>query len=130
MVKDPVTGQVIPAAGVERGVYIQDALNNGKGFFDMGEVYYALRDALKDAGFPKPDQLLWPINEGMLQSAMESKVPLEFVYTDIDVELKKNEGKLDENVLIRIRELRWVRDHAGKYGYIRDGNRWIWQPNP
>lgn len=133
LVKDGVTGEVIPIAGVERGVYIQEALNNSKGFFDQGDVYYALSDALKKAGIEEKqiDSLLWPINEGTIQYAMESKASLEFVYTDIDeiLEFWKDEKNIAK-IPIRVQELRWINDHAGGYGYMRDGNRWIWQSNP
>ena len=55
---------------------------------------------------------------------MESKTPIEFVYTDIDTELMRYKDVLDEIVPIRIRELRWIKAHADEYGYMRDGNSW------
>jgi hypothetical protein len=62
---------------------------------------------------------------------MESKTPIiKFVYMDVDAALNTYEGVPDPEVPIRVRELRWIIDHADEYGYKREGNSWIWEPNP
>ena len=122
IVKDPATGLPMEVAGVEKGVYIQDSLNNGTKFFDVGEVY----NKLKAAGFT--DNQLWPINQEAIRITMESKNPINYVFTDVDIMLKINKDIPSDKVVIRVREMRWIIEHAAEYGYVKNGNGWIWQP--
>ena len=123
LLRDPETGLPQEVVGVEKGVYIQDSLNNGNKFFDVGEVW----STLEDAGFSAEE--LWSINQEAIQITMEAKNQIDFVFTDVDTLLLEHTGRLDADVPIRVREMRWIRDHAGEFGYKQDGNHWIWQPN-
>jgi hypothetical protein len=61
-----------------------------------------------------------------LQAELTSKIPqIDFISGNVAELIQQAQGKPERQVPMHIRQLLWLRDNAGKYGYQQNGNSWI-----
>jgi hypothetical protein len=66
------------------------------------------------------------VYEAALKMELDSKIPqIDFINGDVAGLIRQAQGKTERQVPMHIRQLLWLRDHAGNYGYRQDGNSWI-----
>lgn len=57
---------------------------------------------------------------------MEGGIPkIEFTGVDVDAELEKFADRPFEAAPARIKEMRFLQENAGKYGYVQEGNSFV-----
>jgi hypothetical protein len=106
------------------GGYIGEARHHGGIYFDTGnDVWNAVEHGL-DSG--QAQILGWQVNEQFLRSQMEDSVSrIEYVLPD---------GFDSVDQVARVRresfsamEINFLNEHAAGYGYVRDGNSWVFR---
>jgi hypothetical protein len=66
------------------------------------------------------------IYEAALKMELASKIPqIDFISGDVAKLIQQAQGKPERQVPIHVRQLLWLRDNAGDYGYRQNGNSWI-----
>ncbi len=66
------------------------------------------------------------IYEAALKMELASKIPqIDFISGNVAALIQQAQGKPERQVPMHIRQLLWLKDHAGNYGYRQDGNSWI-----
>ena len=117
-IQEPAT-RVVLGKWEEAGGYIAEAKANGG-------VWYETQPGVYDAA---GKAATWSTNEAFLNHAMEAGVDrLEFHGLDIDRELLKFDGVAFEDAPARVKEIRYMMDHAADHGYVRDGNSFVKLP--
>ncbi len=102
-----VLGQWVEGAG-----YIAEAQKNGGRYYETASGVW---DALG-----RNEKLAWAANEQFLRLQLESGVKrIDFVGESIDDVLTKAIGSF------RWKEVNWLLDNAGRYGYELVGNSWV-----
>lgn len=65
------------------------------------------------------------IYEAALRSELDSRIPqIEFVGGDVAQLLQEAQGKPERQIPMHVRQLVWLKENAGKYGYQWSGNSW------
>jgi hypothetical protein len=66
------------------------------------------------------------VYEAALKMELASKIPqIDFISGDAAGLMQQAQGKPERQVPLHIRQLLWLRDNAGNYGYRQNGNGWI-----
>lgn len=66
------------------------------------------------------------IYEAALKLELASKIPqIDFISGNAAGLIQQAQGKPERQVPLHIRQLLWLRDNAGNYGYQQNGNSWI-----
>jgi hypothetical protein len=66
------------------------------------------------------------IYEAALKMELASKIPqIDFISGNVASLMQQAQGKPERQVPIHIRQLLWLRENAGNYGYQQNGNSWI-----
>jgi hypothetical protein len=66
------------------------------------------------------------IYEAALKMELASKIPqIDFISGDVAKLIQQAQGKPERHVPLHVRQLLWLRDNAGNYGYQQNGNSWI-----
>ncbi len=65
------------------------------------------------------------IYEAALKMELASKIPqIDFISGNVAKLIQQAQGKPERQVPLHVRQLLWLRDNAGNYGYQQNGNRW------
>ena len=65
------------------------------------------------------------VYEAALKMELASNIPqIDFISGNATELIRKAQGKPARQVSIHIRQLLWLNDNAGSYGYRQDGNSW------
>lgn len=112
---------VLGKFGGQEGGYIGEARAHGGIYYDTGpDVWAALTRGLSDTD---ATDLAWQANENFLRSRMEDGVPrIEYVlgqYSSLEEILLKRQGSFSA------KEIEFLTENAGQYGYRRVGNTWV-----
>ena len=104
----------------------------------LGEGMTAMSEALKNGGryilvHPEVIKKLeengidgFLVYEAALKMELASKIPqIDFISGNAAELLRQAQGKPERQLPVHIRQLLWLRDNAGNYGYRQDGNSWI-----
>jgi hypothetical protein len=66
------------------------------------------------------------VYEAALKMELESNIPeIDFISGNAAALVQQAPGKPVRQLPVHIRQLLWLRDNAGSYGYHQDGNSWI-----
>ncbi len=66
------------------------------------------------------------VYEAALKMELASKIPqIDFISGNAAELIRQAQGKPERQVPFHVRQLLWLRDNAGNYGYRQDGNSWI-----
>jgi len=66
------------------------------------------------------------VYEAALKMELAFKIPqIDFISGNVAQLIKQAQGKPERQVPVHIRQLLWIRDNAGNYGYRQNGNSWI-----
>lgn len=90
-----------------------------------GGIWYQTEAGFYEA-VGKDANLAWKTNEAFLQQQLANGVPrLEFHGFDVAGELAANAGKSFDQLPARLKEFYWLKDNAGKFGYVQDGTSFV-----
>ena len=108
--------RVVLGAWQSNGGYIGDAVENGGIFFDTGDEVW---NVLEDIGIDP-----WRVNEAYMRRQLEAGVEkIEFVGDDIFSVISSPDERVRNSY--RAKEINWLLENAGSYGYTLKGNTWI-----
>jgi hypothetical protein len=66
------------------------------------------------------------VYEAALKMELASKTPqIDFINGNVAELIQQAHGKPERQVPVHVRQLLWLRDNAGNYGYRQNGNSWI-----
>lgn len=66
------------------------------------------------------------VYEAALKMELASKIPqIDFISGNVADLITQAQGKPERQVPVHIRQLLWLRDNAGNYGYRQNGNSWV-----
>ena len=104
----------------------------------LGEGMAPMSEALKDGGryiLVHPEVLRkleengidgFLIYEAALKMELAFKIPqIDFISGNVTEIIQQAKGKLERQIPLHVRQLLWLRDNAGNYGYQQNGNSWI-----
>ncbi|MEP7357555.1 MAG: WXG100 family type VII secretion target [Anaerolineales bacterium] len=112
----PPAGRVVLGKWEETGGYIAEAKANGG-------IWYETKPGVYDAA---GKEATWATNEAFLNQQMQTGVPrLEFHGLDVERELLKFDGVPFQDVPARVKEIRFLTENAGSFGYVRQGNTFV-----
>jgi hypothetical protein len=116
----------------------QNSMDGSGNRLVLGEGMAPMSEALKNGGkyilvHPEVIKKLeengidgFLVYEAALKMELASNIPqIDFISGDAAELLRQAQGKPERQLPMHVRQLLWLRDHAGNYGYRRDGNRWI-----
>jgi len=117
-IQEPAT-RVVLGKWEQTGGYIGEAQANGG-------VWYETADGVYQAA---GKQATWETNQAFLRQMMEHGVDkLEFHGLDVEQELLNFDGQAFDAVPARVKEIRYLMENAGKYGYELQGNSFVRVP--
>ena len=65
------------------------------------------------------------VYEAALNMELASKIPqIDFVSGNVVELIQQAQGKPEHHIPLHVRQLLWLRENAGNYGYRQDGNSW------
>ncbi len=105
------------------GGYIGEARNNGGIYFDTGDdTWNAVGRGLDDAG---SRSLGWQVNEQFLRAQLENRVPR------VDYVLPEGFSSVEQVAAVQRRsfsamEINFLKENAAAYGYVQQGNVWVY----
>jgi WXG100 family type VII secretion target len=112
----PPATRVVLGKWEQTGGYIAEAKANGG-------IWYETKPGVYDAA---GKEATWATNEAFLRQQMQTGVPrLEFHGLNVEKELLKFDGVPFGDAPARVKEIRYLMDHASEFGYVRDGNTFV-----
>src|SRR6185503_12261454 len=106
----PPATRVVLGKFEQGGGYIAEAKANGG-------IWYETKPGVYDAA---GKEATWATNEAFLRQQMSVGVPkVEFHGLDVERELLKFDGMSFNDAPARVKEIRFMMDHASEFGYVR-----------
>ncbi len=69
------------------------------------------------------------VYETALKMELDSRIPtIDFISGNVAELIRQAQGKPERNVPVHVRQLLWLKENAGKYGYRQNGNSWFLPP--